>query len=170
MKNVQSNTSVTAVVQQVKNNSTSWVGHNQGETKDRITGQTFVCPTEGKLDCIEVLSNHVTKKGTIDLTIHEFNPEGKIWGPVMANSKVEFTADTTGKWVAFPLTGLQLHKGKVYAFKLKSDDALIGIGEAASSANNKTDINGQEWVAVTDNTQGKYFSYLSLAFKVDMRA
>ena len=170
MKNVQSNSVLTPVVQQVKNNSTSWVGHRHGETKDRITGQTFICPTEGLLGCIEILSNHVTNKGNIELTIHEFDPEGKIWGPVMANSTVEFTADTTGKWVAFPLSGLPLHKGKVYAFRLKSDDALIGIGEAASSAHNKTDINGQEWIAVSGNTQGKYFSYLSLAFKVEMRA
>lgn len=170
MKTVQANSVLTAVVQQVKNNSTSWVGHRQGETKDRVTGQTFLCPAEGLLDCIEVISNHVTKKGTIDMTIHEFEPEGKIWGPAIANSKVEFTADTTGKWIAFPLLGLQLHKGKVYAFRLKSDDAFIGIGEAASSAHNKTDVNGQEWVAVSGNTQGKYFSYLSLAFKVEMRA
>lgn len=170
MKSVQTNAVLIPVVQQVTNNSTSWVGHRQGETKDRVTGQTFFCPTEGKLDCIEVLSNHVTSNGTIDMTIHEFEPDGKIWGPAMADSKVVFTTDTTGKWVAFPMSGIQLHKGKIYAFRLKSDDSLIGIGEAASSVSNQTDIKGQEWVAVTGNTKGNYFSYLSLAFKVEMRA
>lgn len=167
---MQTNAVLIPLLEQLKNNSTSWVGHYKGETKDRVTGQTFLCPAEGKLDCIEVLSNHVTNNGTLDMTIHEFEPEGTIWGPAIANSKVVFTKETTDKWVAFSLPGLQLHKGKVYAFRLKSDDTLIGIGEAAISANSQPAKNGQEWVAVTGNTHGNYFSYLSLAFKVEMRA
>ncbi|MGB4846045.1 MAG: hypothetical protein WBP16_16380 [Ferruginibacter sp.] len=170
METVQSNTHLKAVVQQITNNTTSWIGHWQGETKNRITGQTFFCPAEGDLDCIEVLSNYVTSNGSVDMTIHVFDPINKSWGPVIGSSKVEFTHNDTGKWIAFPLSGLHLHKGTAYGFRLKSETGLVGVGEAAGSVNQLPYIGGQEWVATTDDQSGNYYTYLSLAFKVELRA
>jgi membrane-bound lytic murein transglycosylase len=53
---------------------------------------------------------------------------------------------------------------------LQSNDLYLGIGEAAGSHSHPPYTDGQEWVLNTENKNGKYFSYLSLAFKVDLRA
>lgn len=159
-----------AVVQQITNNTTSWIGQHNGEKANRISGQTFTCPTEGDLDCIEVLSTHVAHKGAVDLSIHTFNPENRCWGPELGSSTVEFNRSNTGKWISFPLKGLHLQKGMTYAFRLKSENALVGVGEAAGSVNHKSFNVGQEWVSTSDEQPGYYFNYMSLAFKVDLRA
>lgn len=159
-----------AVVQQVNNNTTSWIGHKHGDNKSRETGQTFVCPTEGELDSIEVLSAHVTNDGPVDLTLHEFNPDRKSWGPALKSSTVQFKQHDTGKWIAFPLHGTHLEKGKTYGFRLKSKAGLVGVGEAAGYANHEPLNGGQEWTAVDGDQQGDFYSYLSLAFKVELRA
>ena len=44
MKTPQSTSHLKAVVEQITNNSTSWVGHFPGEKKNRISGQTFCVP------------------------------------------------------------------------------------------------------------------------------
>ncbi len=159
-----------AIAQQVTNNTTSWIGHRHGETKSRISGQTFLCPTAGDLDSIEVFSAHVSNNGQVELTIHSFDAANKTWGPVLGTSKVEFNRIDTGKWISFPLNGLHLQKGMAYGFRLKSETGLIGVGEAAGSYAHLPFIGGQEWVATSDDQFGNYYSYLSLAFKVEMRA
>lgn len=159
-----------AVVQQVTNNATSWIGHRIGESKNRISGQTFVCPTSGELDCIEIFSTHVTNNGPVELTLHLFNAENKTWGDVLETSTVEFNKNDTEKWVSFPLNGFRLQNGQSYGFRLKSDGGLIGVGEAAYNYNHSPYAGGQEWVATSDDQSGKYFSYLNLAFKVELRA
>ena len=83
---------------------------------------------------------------------------------------VEFNKIDTGKWISFPLTGLQLQKGMTYGFRLKSEKGLIGVGEAAGNFNQMPFIGGQEWAATSDNQSGNYYTYLSLAFKVELRA
>ena len=159
-----------AVVQQVTNNTTSWIGHRHGESKNRITGQTFTCPSEGDLEAIEVFSTHVTNNGPVDLTIHQFDAENKTWGPELATSTVEFNREDTGKWISFPLNGLHLKKGTMYAFRLKSEAGLVGVGEAAGIVNHLPYNGGQEWIASSDDRSGNYYTYLSLAFKVELRA
>ncbi len=159
-----------AVVQQVTNNTTSWIGNRHGETKSRMSGQTFVCPTEGELDCIEVFSAHVTNNGPVELTLHAFDAENKTWGPALETSTVEFRKNDTGKWIAFPFAGMHLQKGMAYGFRLKSDKGLIGVGEAACSHGRLPYIGGQEWTATSEDLFGNYYSYLSLAFKVELRA
>lgn len=170
METNQSRSHLKAVVQQVANNTTSWIGHFHGETKSRVSGQTFICPTAGELDCIEVFSSHVTNDGPVDLTIHSFNPETKVWGSVLGTSRVDFNRMDTGKWISFPLNGLKLQKGMTYAFRLKSDTGLVGVGEAAGIVNHLPYNDGQEWVATSEDQPGNYFTYLSLAFKVELRA
>lgn len=51
----------------------------QKGAKNRVSGQTFLCPSEGELDCIEIFSSHVTNSGPVNLTIHAFNAETKAW-------------------------------------------------------------------------------------------
>lgn len=170
MKTNQSNSHLNAVVQQVTNNTTSWIGHRHGETKSRISGQTFVCPTEGELDSIEVFSSHITNTITVDLTLHSFDAEMMTWGSVLKTSIVEFNGNNTGEWISFPLSGLHLQKGKAYGFRLKSEGGLVGLGEAAGSYDHILCIGGQEWIANSEDQPGNYYSYLSLAFKVELRA
>ncbi len=158
------------VVQQSTHNATSWIGHRHGETNDQVSGQTFTCPAAGQLDCIEIFSVYVNNKMPVDLTLYPFDKEHKIWGPAIATSTVEFNANDTGKWISFPLKGLPLSKDKVYGFKLKTEAGLLGVGEAAGCVNQLPYAGGQEWAANTSNQKGTYFSYLSLAFKIGLRA
>lgn len=165
-----SKSNLKSVVQQVTNNTTSWIGHRHGETKSRQSGQTFTCPSEGNLDAIEVVLTHITNNGPVDLTIHPFDAETKTWGPALGTSTVEFTRKDAGQWVSFPLKGIALQKGKSYGFRLKCEAGLIGIGETIGSNEQLPFTGGQEWNATSDNQSGSFFSYLSLAFKVALRA
>jgi len=170
METNHSKSQLNTAIQQVTNNATSWIGHRHGETKSRLSGQTFVCPTEGDLDCIEIFSSHVTNNGPVELTLHAFDTENKTWGPALKSSIVEFTKGDTGKWISFPLTGLHLQKGMSYGFRLKSETGLVGVGEAAGNTKQVPFVGGQEWTASSEDQRGRYYSYLSLAFKVELRA
>src|SRR5258705_4116267 len=125
METTHSKAHLRAVVQQTTNNATSWIGHISGETKNRIGGQTFTCPDDGDLDCIEVISSHVTNDGPVDLSIYTFNPETKTWGPLLGTSKVEFNRNNTGRWISFPFNGIRLQRGITYGFRLKSEGGLV---------------------------------------------
>ena len=170
METNHSKSHLRAVVQQVTNNATSWIGHWKGETKNRVSGQTFLCPSEGELDYIEIFSAHVTTSGPVNLTIHAFDAENRTWGPVLGASQVQFNNLDTGKWISFPLKGLRLQKGMTYGFRLKSETGLIGVGEAAGSVGHLPYNGGQEWAAASEDLPGSYYTYLSLAFKVALRA
>lgn len=170
METNQSKSDLKAVVQQVTHNATSWIGHGRGEAKSHISGQTFTCPATGQLDCIQVFSECVTNNGPVDLTVHSFDALTKNWGPALEKSSVEFSTTDIGKWISFPLHGLMLNAGKVYGFRMRSDAGLIGVGEAAGAVNQSTSFSGQEWSADSDDQPGNYYSYLSLAFKVALRA
>ncbi len=159
-----------AIVQQLTNNTTSWIGHRPGETKSRFCGQTFICPEEGDLGCIEIYSSYVNKNGPVELTLHAFNAVEKSWGPVIGRSTVEFKRNDTNSWISFPISGLHLHKNISYGFRLQTEAVLVGLGEAAGSYDQLPYISGQEWVADSEDKQGNYYSYLSLAFKIEMRA
>ena len=45
---------------------------------------------------------------------------------------------------------------------------MVGIGEAASDA--QRPFTGHEWSADSKNQQGNFYSYFSLAFKVELCA
>jgi hypothetical protein len=170
METNQTQSHLKAVVQQITHNAISWIGHGRGQTKNHISGQTFTCPVTGKLDCIQIFSDFVANNGAVDLTIHSFDAATKNWGPVLGTSSVEFYRSDAGKWISFPLNGLNLTAEKVYGFKIKSDAGLIGVGEAAGSVDQLPCIGGQEWVADSDDQSGNYYTYFSLAFKVALRA
>jgi hypothetical protein len=57
----------------------------------------------------------------------------------------------------------------MYGFRLQSPDAMIGIGEAASHAKQPF-MFGHEWNADSIHERGRFFTYFSLAFKVEMCA
>lgn len=155
------------VLTQTQNNTTLWVGQLKSDTNGRLAGQTFQCPSEGLLNNIQVFSSAVSQEGEVELTLHEFDQASKTWGPSIANSRFDVEKKDQAHWISFELQPVQLQKDKVYGFRLKSDSALIGIGEAASHA--KQPFDGHEWSSRT-NGQENFFQYFSLAFKVEMCA
>lgn len=158
------------VVQQTTSNTTSWIGHRHGDDRSRISGQVFTCPDEGELEAIEVFPAHVTGNAPVDLSLHHFDARNKTWGPVLETSTLLLSRTDTGKWVAFPIRGLKLRKGESYGFQLKSQGGLVGLGEAAGSYDKLPCIGGQEWMAPAEDQPGDFYSYLSLAFKIEIRA
>ena len=159
-----------ATVQQISKNTTSWIGHRTGDSKTYIGGQTLISPAQGKLDMIEVFFSHISNDGRVEMTIHSFDPSNKTWGPIQGNSSVSLVKADSGKWIAFQLNSLKMEKGKTYGFQLHCKDTLIGVGEAAGSFDQPPYSGGQEWAATTENQSGNFYSYLSLAFKMELRA
>ena len=43
------------IVEQVTNNTTSWVGHNKNQNKEISRGQTFVASSEADVNAIECI-------------------------------------------------------------------------------------------------------------------
>jgi hypothetical protein len=169
MKTEQKNSHLKVVVQQVTNNTTAWMGHRVAN-EDIVAGQTFTCPSEGDLGAIEIFSTLVLKPGHAQMTVHPFDPATKKWGPALLTSSVEIDKTDSDKWISFPQDGLHMQKGSTYGFRLQSSDMYIGIGEAAGCHLQPQFTGGQEWISPSNDQPGKFFSYLSLAFKVEMRA
>lgn len=169
MKTVYKASFISAVAEQIKNNTTGWIGHLPGDNKSITRGQTFVANADGDLETIEVYSNVVTEAGKVFMSVHAFDPQERSWGPVLASASLDFSKTDTGKWLSFHVPGPHLDKGKFYGFKMETNE-LIGIGEAAGSANQPLTGKGQEWkFSGSDNAPDAY-SYFSLAFKVEIRA
>jgi hypothetical protein len=169
MKTNHENSALKVVLQQTTNNTTAWMGHGLTD-EDIVAGQTFTCPSEGELGGIEIFSSLVIKPGHAHMTVHPFDPASKKWGDALLSTSVKIDKTDSEKWILFPHHGLTLQKGNTYGFRLQSDDMYIGIGEAAGSHSHPPFSGGQEWISPSDSHPGKYFNYLSLAFKVEMRA
>ena len=157
------------VITQAENNTSYWIGHLKSDPTDHYAGQTFLCPSDGELDNIQVLSSTVQYPGKLEITLHEFNPETKKWGQQIATSSLNVDLDRQSKWLRFQMEKVSLQKGKTYAFRIKTADALVALGEAAHGTQQPF-ILGLEWTGNSQNTEGNYFSYFSLAFKVELRA
>lgn len=157
------------VIQQVMNNATRWIGH-QVNNDDIISGQTFIAPKEGELAAIEIFSALVTKPGKVIMTLHHFNRDEKSWGPAIQTCSIEINSNESGRWLPFYMPGMHLDKGKSYGFRLQSSDTLIGVGEAAGNLSKPPFSYGQEWQFTKEQSEGKSYSYFSLAFKIDMKA
>jgi len=170
METYQPKSPLHVAIQQVTNNTTAWIGHRFSDDTDIIAGQTFTCPNEGDLNAIEIFSSLVLIPGQVNMTLHSFESDTKEWGPTLSSSTVVIDKVDNNKWITFPLNGLHLHQGNTYGFRLQSSDLYLGIGEAAGSHEHPPFIGGQEWIVNTKDQNGKYFTYLSLAFKVDLRA
>ena len=80
METMKSNSRPRAVITQIQNNTTLWIGHLQSDPNDHFAGQTFRCPSSGELDNIQVFSAAVQNPGQLTLTLHSFDPENKILG------------------------------------------------------------------------------------------
>ena len=157
------------VLTQDVNNTTLWIGHLQTDPTDHFAGQTFKCPTEGRLDNIQVYSSAVHTPGEMSLTVHEFDNDTKNWGPSIAHSSLHLERGDDSKWIRFSLNPVTLRKDVTYGFRLQANDAFVAIGEGVSDTQNPFTF-GNEWNADSTNQQGHYFTYFSLAFKVELCA
>lgn len=157
------------VLSQAQNNTTLWVGHLQTDPIDHFAGQTFICPAEGQLDNIQLYSSTVQTAGEVVLTVHEFDTHTKNWGPAIGSSTLEVQKNDNSKWIRFGLPPVALHKDATYGFRVQSHSAMIGLGEAATGTKQPFTF-GHEWSADSKNQRGHYYSYFSLAFKVEMCA
>jgi hypothetical protein len=159
-----------SVLQQVTNNTTSWLGQRSRDSENIITGQTFVAPSEGDLETIEVFSSIVSKPGKVTMTLYSFDQQQHSWGNALGSASVEFKNNEAGKWVAFNIPGTHLDKGKAYGFRLESQDSYVGVGEAVGCHLKPPYGAGQEWQFTTKQKEEHCYSYFSLAFKVGVRA
>ncbi|HYC39452.1 MAG TPA: hypothetical protein VEB63_03115 [Chitinophagaceae bacterium] len=171
MENLRSHPSrnTRPVVTQTQNNTTLWIGHLSSDPTDHFAGQTFQCPSEGVLDNIQVFSSAVQNPGEMLLTLHEFDPATKTWGPSLANSSLELRRGDDSRWVRFELQPVFLRRDITYGFQLHASDAFIGLGEAATVTQYPFTF-GQEWKGDSQDREGHYFRYFSLAFKVELCA
>ncbi len=163
------NNAVRSLLSQTQNNTTLWIGHLQTDPNDHIGGQTFICPSEGLLNNIQVYSSAVPHPGELTLSLHEFDRQSKTWGPAIAHSSKVLHQKDVACWIRFDLEAVSLKRETCYGFRLQSANALVGLGEAVSHAKKPFPF-GLSWNADTRNTKGRYFNYFSLAFKVELCA
>lgn len=154
------------VISQTNNNTTLWIGHLHPEPHDHLAGQTFRCPSDSEVNSIQLFSSSVHQPGEMSLSLHEFDPTLKTWGPAIGHSSHNFEKGDDGHWVSFRLDPVTLKKDAMYGFRLHSENALVGIGEAVSHAKQPF-VFGHEWKASSKDQPGHYYSYFSLAFKVE---
>ncbi len=157
------------VITQTQNNTTLWIGHLQTDPTDHFAGQTFLCPGEGLLDNIQVYSAAVQYPGELTLTLHEFDVVSKTWGAAIGESVLTIEKTDGARWIRFDLPPVALEQGMHYGFRLHANNAMVALGEAATG-NKQPFTFGHEWSADSKDQKGHYFSYFSLAFKVELRA
>ena len=157
------------VISQTKNNTTLWVGHLKTDPNDHFAGQTFKCPSEGLVNNIQVYSSSVHQEGDLGLTLHEFDNATNTWGSAIGDASMHLQKGDDSRWIRFGLQPVSLKKDATYGFRLRTDNALIGLGEAATNSDQPFTF-GCEWKADTKNEVGNYYSYFSLTFKVEMCA
>ncbi|HEY6505055.1 MAG TPA: hypothetical protein VIZ28_13850 [Chitinophagaceae bacterium] len=157
------------VLSQAQNNTTLWIGHLKTDPTDHFAGQTFNCPAEGQLDNIQLYSAAVQYGGQVVLTLHEFDNSSKKWGPSIGSSTLDVQKGDNAKWIRFGLPPVQLHKDITYGFRVHAKEAMVALGEAASGTKHPFTF-GHEWNGDSRNEKGHYYSYFSLAFKVELCA
>jgi hypothetical protein len=157
------------VLSQAQNNTTLWIGHLQTDPTDHFAGQTFTCPAEGQLDNIQLYSSAVQSSGEVVLTLHEFDTGTKKWGPALGSASLEVNKGDDAKWIRFALPPVLLRKDVSYGFRVQTHRAMIALGEAATGTKQPFTF-GHEWNGDSVNERGHYYSYFSLAFKVELCA
>jgi hypothetical protein len=157
------------VLSQTQNNTTLWIGHLLTDPHSRFAGQTFLCPSDGNVNCIQVYSSVVHEPGDVGLTLHEFDVSTGTWGPALSEASNYFQKGDDARWIRFYLKPVSLKKNNSYVFRLQAGNALVGIGEAAANANQPFDF-GTEWNGNSKNEKGYFLRYFSLAFKVELCA
>ncbi len=154
------------VISQAENNTTLWIGHLQSDPTDHFGGQTFTCPSDGQLDNIQLwcFSNPISRR-------YPINPSW-IWSRNKNVGTFSWWIITGGKkrwsWKMDPLSfTITPIKQSRYGFRVNTSNAMIGLGEAVCHNQNPhlaTSRNGD-----SINQRGHYYSYFSLAFKVELR-
>ncbi|MBC7946393.1 MAG: hypothetical protein H7Y42_00825 [Chitinophagaceae bacterium] len=165
----KSNPGARPVLTQAENNTTLWVGHLKTDPTDHFAGQTFTCPSDGQLDNIQLYSTAVQCAGEIVLTLHEFDARNKAWEAAIGNATVVINKEDQAKWIRFTLPAVQLREGTTYGFRVHTKEAMVGLGEAAKGTKQPFTF-GHEWSGDSRNERGHYYTYFSLAFKVELRA
>lgn len=155
------------IISQAKNNSTHWIGHLYSDPTDHFAGQTFSCPAEGQLDNIQLYTTAVQQGGDVVMTLHEFDPKTKNWGPPIGSTTMEVKKGDQAKWLRFGLPPVNLRKNATYGFRVHTTNAMVGLGEAATGTQQPFTF-GHEWSGNSTNQRGYYYSYFSLAFKVEL--
>jgi len=157
------------ILSQTENNTTLWIGHLKPDTNDHIAGQTFKCPSDGIVNNIQVYSSTVQEPGDLALTLHEFDVASQSWGSAIADANMYLQKGDDARWIRFGLAPVELKKDATYGFRLQTENAFIGIGEAASHAKQPFSF-GNEWKSDNAGSKGHFYSYFSLAFKVELCA
>jgi hypothetical protein len=168
MESIKTSSHPRPVITQAKNNTTLWIGHLHSDPNDHFAGQTFTCPSGGMLDNIQVYSSAVQYPGNVQLTLHEFDPISKTWGPSIGQSSLEVAKNDNSKWIRFALPAVALRQGSTYGFRLQTNNAMVGLGETVTGT--QQPFTGHEWSADSTNQKGHFYSYFSLAFKVELCA
>lgn len=157
------------VLTQTENNTTLWIGHLQSDTTDHFAGQTFACPADGLLNNIQVYSSAVSVPCDLTLTVHEFDENTRTWGQSIGESVLTLEKNDHGRWLRFALQPVTLRKDANYGFRLHSNNAMIGLGEAAHHSKKPFSF-GHAWNGTSKNIRGYFFDFFSLAFKVELCA
>ncbi len=158
------------LLSQTQNNTTLWIGHLNTDSFDHFAGQTFQCPADGLVNNIQIYASVVQQPGEVGLSFHEFDNSSKTWGPSLGDASYSFEkGNDEARWIRFLLHPVTLKKDIVYGFRLKTNNAMIGLGEAARHARQPFKF-GYEWKADSKNEKGYYLSYFSLMFKVELCA
>lgn len=155
------------LLSQAENNTTLWIGHLHNDATDHFGGQTFTSPEAGPLNNIQLYAASVQHPGEMQMSFHEFDDAKKSWGPSLAECAVHVTGDDQHNWVRFDLPGVFLQQDTTYGFRVHTSNAMIGLGESVCDSQHPFRF-GQEWSADSNDQQGQYYSYFSLAFKVEM--
>ena len=106
--------------------------------------------------------------GDVELTLHEFDNDSKSWGPSIGQSSLMVNKSDNAKWIRFSLPAISLNALRTYGFRLHTSNGMIGLGEAA--AGTQEPFTGQEWKADSRNQKGSFFTYFSLAYKIELCA
>lgn len=166
MNTGKSNQDGHSIAEQTEHNVTGWVGHRPGPLRDISRGQTFKSAREAVINRVEVFTELVMKPGTVTLTLHNFDPESKTWGPELTKVTANLTPENAGSWLGFEVPKLQVVKDGSYGFRIESGDSYFGVGEVAGSAKRPPNAAGQEWVFSDKGNPLNAFHYFSLSFRV----
>jgi hypothetical protein len=152
-------------------NSSSWVGHilTGGNDQYRLAGQTFRCPKDGWLNRIEIYTSAIQTPGLLELTLHAFDESRHRWEKQLASSSLFLPGNPADPWLSLELGPIRLSRDRYYGFRLQSRDALVAIGEKARTARQPV-VDGQEWMASTENSEGNFFSYFNLVFRLGIQS
>ena len=151
-------------------NSISWVGHFliNGKDQYKLAGQTFKSPLNGWLRRIDIYTSGIQHPGVLELTLHPFDDMRHQWQEELARSSLLVARNGNDPWITMALNQARLERDRYYGFRLQSRDALLALGERARTAGQPI-LEGEEWMANTENREGDFFHYFNLVFRLGIQ-